>query len=112
MMQNSVQEPSDARWFRHMLLIAATVLIISGMALMHTRAVPAAAPIPAPAAQGYTAYALDNHIAIYNAGETSPALVTDIDVRALPLADQEALRQGIPLADDEALAHLLEDYGS
>ena len=37
---------------------------------------------------------------------------TDIDTRALPAADREALADGIVLADAEALAKLLEDYGS
>ena len=37
-------------------------------------------------------------------------LMTGVDIRTLPQADQEALAEGIPLQDATALAHLLEDY--
>ena len=49
-------------------------------------------------------------LAIYRAGARYPMEVTDIEVDSLPLADQEALAEGIDLADEEAIAHLLEDY--
>ena len=40
----------------------------------------------------------------------SVVLMTGVDIRTLPQADQEALAEGIPLQDATALAHLLEDY--
>lgn len=113
MVQNLTHNPTGSRWFRYLLLIAFTVLIVAGMAFFRMQALPAAA---APASQtvqtGYTASVLNNHVVIYSSGQTQPSLVTEIDIRALPLADQNALRKGIPLPDDEALARLLEDYGS
>ncbi|MGE4548596.1 MAG: BofC C-terminal domain-containing protein [Intestinibacillus sp.] len=114
MIQYPARERPESRLFRYLLLIALTVLVIAGMALFRTQSLPAAAS-PAGAsvtATGYTAGVLDNHIVIYTNGQAEPSLVTEIDIRSLPLADQEALRRGISLPDDEALARLLEDYGS
>lgn len=61
---------------------------------------------------GYTAISEHNLIVIYRNGETEPMLFTNIDVRALPTADQDLLAQGIPLKDTEDISALLEDYGS
>lgn len=110
MTQNATCQAEDIRWFRRMLLIAVTVLVIAGLSLFRVKTLPAAAPAAVPA--GYTACIVDNHIAIYRNGETTPVQLTDIDVRSLPLTDQQSLHAGILLPDDEALARLLEDYGS
>lgn len=114
MVQYPARERVESRLFRYLLLIALTVLVIAGMALFRAQSLPAAASSARASVSesGYTAGVLDNHIVIYTNGEAEPSLITEIDIRSLPLADQKALRKGIPLSNDEALAHLLEDYGS
>lgn len=72
---------------------------------------PAVAPANAETVQAqYTARAVGNQVVIYRTGRSEPAMMTEIDIRTLPDADQEALAEGIALADATALAHLLEDY--
>lgn len=103
----------DRQLMRRLLPIALTVFIIAVMTLAAGASHAAASPASAPPQSGtYVAGVLDNHLAVYVAGENTPALVTEIDVRTLPIADQTALSGGIALADDMALARLLEDYGS
>lgn len=108
--------PAADRRTRRLVLIAATILVIACMALVNavmprSLALPVSAQTPVPTVP-YVARALGNQLAVYIEGEDSPALVTDIDVRALPAADREALANGITLSSEEALAKLLEDYGS
>lgn len=58
----------------------------------------------------YTAKSVGYQVVIYQTGNSEPVMLTGIDIRTLPQADQQALSQGIPLQDATALAHLLEDY--
>lgn len=58
----------------------------------------------------YTAKSVGYQVVIYQTGHREPVLMTGIDIRTLPQADQAALSEGIPLQDAVALAHLLEDY--
>lgn len=51
-------------------------------------------------------------VAIYLPGQDAAVLVTEIDMRTLPDADQQALSEGIPLDGMDAVNQLLEDYGS
>lgn len=105
---------AGARRMRKIIAVAVTIFLIACMVFARA-ALPvrtlSSATTPT-VATGYVAGVLDNRLAIYIAGQDKPALVTDIDVRTLPQADQAALRAGLPVASDEALAHLLEDYGS
>jgi hypothetical protein len=63
-----------------------------------------------------TAYLLreyEGHVAIYYEGfDRTPAVVTEIEIAQLPLADQELLTEGLNVADREELLLLLEDLGS
>ena len=92
--------------FRHRILLilplAALLFGLSAYFSLHTGA-PEPLPVSAPAEPSakYAARTLDGRLAME---------VTDIEVDSLPLADQEALAEGIDLADEEAIAHLLEDY--
>ena len=71
----------------------------------------AAVPVQSEAsAAQYLARTSGSRVVIYRTGRSEPVMVTEIDVRTLPDADQEALAHGIELADATALAHLLEDY--
>lgn len=112
----SSYHPSAARRTRRLVALAATILIIACMALAHMLLPRPSQPVNAPAAEPvatpYVAITLDNQIAIFVQGSETPLLITDIDVRALPSADREALSAGVTLQDDAALARLLEDYGS
>ena len=58
----------------------------------------------------YIAKSVGYQVVIYQTGRSDPVLMTGVDIRTLPQADQEALAEGIPLQDATALAHLLEDY--
>ena len=58
----------------------------------------------------YTAKSVGYQVVIYQTGSSDPVMLTGIDIRTLPEADQQALSKGIPLQDATALAHLLEDY--
>lgn len=70
---------------------------------------PAVSNNPVPVEQ-YTAKSVGYQVVIYQTGNSEPVMLTGIDIRTLPQADQQALSQGIPLQDATALAHLLEDY--
>lgn len=92
-------------------------VVFALLALLQTRPAPQAAAQPAiPAANSetpiplYTVRAVGNQVLIYQTGFEQPVIVTEIDLRSLPDADQAALRKGIVLGDAIALAHLLEDY--
>lgn len=112
----SSYNPAMKRRTRRLALLASTILVIACMALI--RAItPASATmrpvaVTAPTFTPYLVKAQGNQLAIFVAGEASPVLVTEVDVRALPQVDQDALASGITVDSDEALAKLLEDYGS
>lgn len=55
---------------------------------------------------------LDGYIAIFVPDEILPCLVTDINVKTLPLADQQMLETGIIIDDEYGLAKFIEDYSS
>lgn len=101
---------------RRIIAVAVTIFLIACMvfarAALPARLLSSVSASSTAPATGYVAGVLDNRLAIYIAGQDKPALITDIDIRTLPNADQAALRAGLPIASDEALAHLLEDYGS
>lgn len=67
-------------------------------------------PVMAETAFPYVATSENGTLIVQQAGET--VIRTNIDTRALPQADREALDAGVTLADADALAKLLEDYGS
>lgn len=101
--------------FRHRILLilplAALLFGLYAYFSLHTGAPePLHVSAPAEPSAKYAARTLDGRLAIYRAGARYPMEVTDIEVDSLPLADQEALAEGIDLADEEAIAHLLEDY--
>ena len=60
----------------------------------------------------YIAKALDGYIAIYVPSDSSPFLLTDIDMRTLRYADQEKIALGMPLYSQEELSCFLEDFGT
>ncbi len=70
----------------------------------------ATAAAAASASPGYYAALSGNYVVIYLNGRAEPVLVTDIDARTLPDADQQKLAQGIPLAGADDVNQLLEDY--
>lgn len=98
------------------LCLTLSAVVFALAALLQTRPAPQAAAQPSvPAASSspiplYTVRAVGNRVVIYQTGLEQPVIVTEIDLRSLPDADQAALRKGITLADATALAHLLEDY--
>lgn len=50
------------------------------------------------------------YIALWPEGATEPVQVYPYRVTSLPLADQQALRDGIHVDSEQELAMLLEDY--
>ncbi|MFI3116061.1 MAG: hypothetical protein R3Y12_07975 [Clostridia bacterium] len=60
----------------------------------------------------YVARDLDGYIAIFVAQEDNPFLLTDINVKTLPLLDQEKLKTGITIDEDYGIAKFIEDYSS
>ncbi|MFI3226854.1 MAG: hypothetical protein R3Y09_05495 [Clostridia bacterium] len=60
----------------------------------------------------FVARDLDGYIAIFVPDEILPCLVTDINVKTLPLADQELLKTGIIIDADYGLVKFIEDYSS
>ncbi len=60
----------------------------------------------------YIARILDGNVAIYVPGSDAPYIVTDINVKTLPSADQESLLEGIIIDENYTLAKFLEDFGS
>lgn len=94
---------------RRIALLACGTALIS--AFLAARAWFSAPAIPASTTElPYVAQSEDDRLVVSRGGEV--VIRTDIDVRALPSADREALEQGILLSDEQALARLLEDYGS
>lgn len=55
---------------------------------------------------------LDGFIAIFVPDQIIPCMLTDINVKTLPLADQQMLKSGIIIDGDYGLANFLEDYSS
>ena len=51
-------------------------------------------------------------LAVFQAGESEPQQILDLDVSLLPPYDQGQLRAGITAQGEEELARLLEDYTS
>lgn len=98
---------------RRYFVIALTICILAVMLLYYTMRTEklqnsAQNAISAP----YSAGIQDGQLAIYIAGQDTPALITNIAAASLPKSDQEALQNRILLPSDEALAQLLEDYSS
>lgn len=60
----------------------------------------------------YTLKVLENNIVIYSPNQSSPILVTNIDVRTLPTSEQNALLDGIIINSDVELSKALENYSS
>ena len=52
----------------------------------------------------------NGYIALWTDGNPDPARIFPYKAENLPIADQQALEQGIHLDDELELAHLLEDY--
>ena len=62
---------------------------------------------------GYALRDWQGRLAVFSPpGADTPAQVTDVRVRMLPLTDRLALRRGVAAADRESLARLLEDLSS
>lgn len=62
---------------------------------------------------GYALRDWDGRLAVFSPPEAdTPAEVTDVRVRMLPLSDRLALRKGLAAPDREALVRLLEDLGA
>ena len=99
----------QARRRRRIALLACTAAVLSAFFAARAYFTPAAVPVSAAQAP-YVAQSEGGRLVISHDGEV--VMRTDIDTRALPAADREALEQGILLSDTEALAKLLEDYGS
>ena len=51
-----------------------------------------------------------NFLAVFRAGENTPFVITQIDLRLMRRADRAAFTAGVHLHSDEELARLLEDY--
>ena len=99
-----------ARRQRRIALLFCIAAVLSAFFALRAWFVPQAVPASAVAVQPYIAQIEDGLLVISREGEI--VLRTEIDVRTLPSADQEALGHGIILSDAQALARLLEDYGS
>lgn len=52
------------------------------------------------------------YVAVFRAGEDTPAELTDIETATLNNVDREKLRSGIPAAGKAELLSLLEDFSS
>lgn len=63
--------------------------------------------------EGYLLREYGGYIAVFRPPEAvSPAYVTEIRVRDLPLGDRTELASGVTASDGAAVARLLEDYGA
>lgn len=61
----------------------------------------------------YLLRSVDGRIGVfYPADAQTPAMVTDIQIRDLPLGDRIELTTGVSVSDYGAVARLLEDYGA
>lgn len=67
-------------------------------------------PKEKPKKQGYKIKEYKGNIAVFEAGETKPFRITEIEVKNLPEADQKELKNGIKAKDYNQLQELLEDY--
>ncbi len=52
----------------------------------------------------------NQQVAVFKKGNNEPYQILDIDIMSLPLADREALKQGISFKDTRKLSQLIEDY--
>jgi len=50
------------------------------------------------------------YVALFDPGENEPKQIFPYQVQSLPLADQQALEEGIPVRDMQRLQQLLEDF--
>lgn len=50
------------------------------------------------------------YIALFDAGKSEPKQIFPYPVASLPIADQQALEEGIIVRNDRDLQQLLEDY--
>lgn len=94
---------------------AAGAFFASVWLLWVSKAVPIknTAPVSAPATTSQASYyaaLYDNQVVIYQAGQNTPIIITDIDVRTLPNTDRMALSQGIELETLDEVNRLVEDY--
>lgn len=60
----------------------------------------------------YIARDLDGYIAIFVPQQNLPFMLTDINVKTLPLSDQESLKVGITIDENYSIAKFIEDYSS
>ena len=67
----------------------------------------------APAQHRYLVREYEGMVAVFLPRQLfGPKYVTGIPVDSLPLADRQALAEGIPIYSDQQLTALLQDYGS
>lgn len=95
----------------HIVILSLTFVAVILLLLSLLWPKPVASNTPLPETL-YTAKSVGHQVVIYENGRSDPVLITGIDIRTLPVTDQEALSQGISLRDAIELAHLLEDYDS
>ena len=103
-------------------MVGAGITALAGAALLITGAVTAPQPVVprvAPAADraaadpSYVLREWNGQLAVFRKGSTHPEMVyEDVAVAALPVQEQERLKQGIEVSDRSALNRLLEDYTS
>ena len=87
------------------------LLGLSGLLYPEDRAVAAGAP--AQPEYLYLVRAYRDQVAVFLPRQThGPKYLTGIPVDSLPLADRQALAEGIPVYSDQQLTALLQDYGS
>ncbi len=58
----------------------------------------------------YVVKEYNKKVAVFKQGEKEPYEILDIDVTSLPMADREALKDGISFKDTKKLSKLIEDY--
>ncbi|MDO4269895.1 MAG: hypothetical protein Q4C72_03125 [Eubacteriales bacterium] len=98
-----------ARRQRRIALAACTAALVCAFFAARAYFTPVSAMANLPD-EPYVAMDEGGRLVVARGGET--IIRTDIDTRALPEADRQALEYGVSLPDAEALAKLLEDYGS
>ena len=62
--------------------------------------------------KGYKLKEYEGNLAIFKSDAQSPIKITSIEVGALPIQDQELLKNGIDASSEEELNNLIEDYCS
>lgn len=60
----------------------------------------------------YTLKKYDNHLAVFENNNIQPIEVIEVDIRSLPIADQNILDSGIKVTSISALKKIIEDYES